>query len=96
MGNKLPEHIDLVYRKVGDVHVFASKGIKGMIHVGHDDLKTAYDNVLEALHTHVQKAYGVEARYRSASGFDDLQTKANDSPLVVFPVVIDAQDAVCH
>jgi hypothetical protein len=58
-----PDHIDLVYRRVGENHIFASKGIKGLVHVGHSDLEAARTNLLKALSTHVQKTYGVEARY---------------------------------
>lgn len=70
-----PDHIDLVYRKVGDYHIFASKGIKGLVHVGHQDLNEACTRVLTALNCHVEQTYGVEAHYVCESGFAELSRK---------------------
>ena len=70
-----PDHIDLVYRKVGENHIFASKGIKGLVHVGDSTLESAYESVLRVLNFHVLQTYGVEARYVCETGLEGLRQR---------------------
>jgi hypothetical protein len=85
-----PDHVDLVYRKVGDHHIFASKGIQGLVHVGHTDLERAYDDLLRVLNFHVTRTYGVEARYICDAGFDGLRKKIEaDGECLFVEVVLD-------
>jgi hypothetical protein len=79
-----PGHIDLVYRKVDDEHIFASKGIKGLVHVGHTSLEQAYDRLLEALTFHVRHTYRVDARYDCERGFEGLKKKVHEGGELVF------------
>lgn len=88
-----PECIDLVYRRTDGTHIFASKNIRGLVHVGHDDLETAFHNVFKALGIHVSHTYGVSAEYdcdtdfrtfvsmvESSSGFRFLHARLHASP----------------
>jgi len=79
-----PSHIDLVYRKVDGDHIFASKGIKGLVHVGHTDLEEAYARLLEALTFHVFHTYDVEAEYHCEAGFEGLQRKVQEGGDLLF------------
>lgn len=58
MESKAPDHVNLVYRKVGKTHVIASKGIVGLVHVAHHDLAAAVRNAMTALSTHISRVYG--------------------------------------
>lgn len=65
----VPETVALVYRIVGDTHVFQSKGIKGLVHVGSHDRETAFHNVMDALNQHVTEAYRCEAVYKCTMSY---------------------------
>lgn len=71
-----PNYIDLVYRKVDGDHIFASKGIKGLVHIADTSLPEAYDRLLEALSFHVLHTYSAEARYDCEAGFAGLEQQA--------------------
>jgi len=99
MKSKAPEHVDLVYRKAGGMHVFASKGIIGLVHCAHSDLNVAFDKVLSALTAHVRRAYGIEAKYVCQGDFGKIASKINNSEDMLTLVVSakrDADLAVCH
>lgn len=58
-----PNHVDLVYRKVGKTHVLASKGISGLVHVAHPELKEAVRCAMSALSAHISRVYNVDVCY---------------------------------
>jgi hypothetical protein len=62
--NIIPESVELVYRVVGNTHVFSSKGIKGLVHVGSHDREMAFNDAIECLGRHVSFAYDCEAAYK--------------------------------
>ncbi len=68
----VPEVVELVYRVVGNTHVFSSRGIHGLVHVGSCDRKTAYLGVVEGINLHVSEAYGTEARYKCEYSYDQF------------------------
>lgn len=70
---QVPETVALVYRVVdGDTHIFQSKGIKGLVHVGSHDRAVAFEKVITALNQHVGEAYGCEATYKCAMTYDEF------------------------
>ena len=69
---QVPHSVALVYRLVGDTHVFSSSGIKGLVHVGSHDREKAFHSVMTALNKHVSHAYGCEATYSCAIGYDEF------------------------
>lgn len=72
-GNRIvPEHVELAYRVVGKTHVFSSKGINGLVHVGSHDREKAFRDVIPALNKHVSHAYGCEAAYKSTISYADF------------------------
>lgn len=87
-----PNHVDLVYRKIGDTHVFASKGIRGLVHVGHTDLMTAIREVIAALNVHVKKTYGVDARYVCNESIEDVGIPSVNTKLYR----LDRENHACH
>lgn len=88
-----PDQVDLVYRKVGVNHVFASKGIRGLVHVGHRDLAVAYHTVIEALNVHVTNTYGVPAKYVCETDIRDLAFKVASTSGNMFAVHLDHRQA---
>jgi hypothetical protein len=68
----IPEGVELVYRKLGNTHVFSSKGIKGLLHIGSVDRETAFNNVVPSLNAHVAEAYGCEAVYSIDLSYNDF------------------------
>ena len=96
MDAKAPDHIDLVYRKVGDNHVFASKGIKGLVHVAHADLKTAIVNAISALNLHVSKTYGKKVCYVCDSDLDKASDQREIGDIRVFGAHLDHHASACH
>jgi hypothetical protein len=60
----VPENVEIAYRVVGRTHVFSTKGINGLLHVGSRDQETAFAKVIPTLNSHVSNAYGCEVAYR--------------------------------
>lgn len=58
--NPPPEAVAFDYRLRGQTHIFASKGIRGLVHVGSHDYEKARKAAVDALAFHVEKTYGVE------------------------------------
>jgi hypothetical protein len=90
-----PNHVDLVYRQVGSTHIFSTKAITGLIHVGDDDLETAYDLVIKALNLHVTNVYGVETHYVHPVKFSDFASKVANGRGELVEVVLDQTGAAC-
>lgn len=67
-----PEVVELVYRVVGKTHVFTSRGMQGLVHVGSSDRKTAYELVIEALNQHAKVAYDAEVKYKSEFEYEEF------------------------
>ena len=70
-GN-VPENVEIAYRVVGGTHVFSSKGIEGLLHVGSKDRRDAFERVIPALNTHVAEAYGCEVAYVGTVNYDEF------------------------
>jgi hypothetical protein len=68
----VPQSVALVYRVVGNTHVFSSNGIKGLVHVGSHDREKAFHSVMGALNKHVTHVYGCEATYRCEMSYDQF------------------------
>jgi hypothetical protein len=78
-----PEVVELVYRVVGNTHVFHSRGIRGLVHIGSHDRKTAFDSVLVAVNEHVSGVYGDGVKYHSDMSYIDFSKKVDgDSGLI--------------
>jgi hypothetical protein len=67
-----PEAVELVYRVVGNTHVFSSRGIRGLVHTGSHDRKTAFDRVMKCLNGHVKHVYGDDVRYHADMSYDEF------------------------
>jgi hypothetical protein len=72
MGASVPEVVGIVYRYVGNTHVFTSKGIRGVVHCGGSELEDAFNQVIACLNHHVSEVYDCEAEYKSVLPFDDF------------------------
>jgi hypothetical protein len=71
--NTAPESVEIVYRLVGGTHVFSSKGITGLVHVGSHDRAKAFESVLPALNMHVGDAYGCKASYKFVISYSQFE-----------------------
>ncbi|MCF6271620.1 MAG: hypothetical protein L3J37_00300 [Rhodobacteraceae bacterium] len=94
-----PQEVGFLYRRVGDVHVFSTKGINGLVHVGHHNRKEAFDSVIPALNLHVEEAYHNHAAYKCETTYDDFANKIDivgglSNHVVMF--TLDASTALCH
>jgi len=69
---EVPHSVALIYRVVGDTHVFSSKGIKGLVHVGCHDREEAFHGVLGALNEHVSHTYGCPVTYSCAMTYEQF------------------------
>lgn len=69
----VPNNVELIYRVVGKTHVFSSKGIRGLVHIGSHDRQEAFTNVIESLGAHVSAAYGCEAAYKCAISYTQFE-----------------------
>ena len=69
-----PHEVALVYRQVGQSHVFTSKSAAGL-HIGSKSLRTAFDYALVGLSEHFTKLYGREVRYVSDMGFEKFESR---------------------
>jgi hypothetical protein len=67
-----PDQIELVYRRVGSTHVFMSRGITGLVHVGSHDRKSAFTGVIDALNFHVEQAYETPAVYEAGMSYEEF------------------------
>lgn len=78
--NMPPESVALVYKIVGEdkTHVFASRGIKGLVHIGHHDRRQAFDEVILALNQHVSRAYHCEVRYKSELSYEEFSDRVDN------------------
>jgi len=65
----VPQSVALVYRVVGDTHVFTSKAIRGLLYVASHDRETAFHDVIPALNKHIAAAYSCEASYKCAMDY---------------------------
>lgn len=70
--SSIPESVELIYRTVGNTHVFSSKGIKGLLHIGSESRETAFKNVIPTLNTHISEAYGCDASYNIGLSYEDF------------------------
>lgn len=68
----VPNSVELVYRVVGETHVFSSKGILGLLHIGSVNRKTAFTNVISRLSKHVTAAYNCPAAYKCEMSYDEF------------------------
>jgi hypothetical protein len=75
-----PHEITLVYRPVGQSHVFTATGpkMKGF-HISSPDLRVAFDLAPVALGKHVALIYGVPARYEIEHPFADFEAHLRES-----------------
>jgi hypothetical protein len=71
-GHNIPATVELVYRKVGNTHVFSSRGIQGLVHVGSSDRETAFHDVIACLKDHVKAAYGCDVSYHCEMSYDQF------------------------
>jgi len=71
-NQNVPELVELVYRVVGNTHVFTSRGIQGLVHVGSADRKTAFHDVMTCLKAHVRETYGCDVSYTCDTTYDDF------------------------
>lgn len=79
----VPEVVELVYRTVGNTHVFSSRGIQGLVHVGSADLKTAFTDVMSCLKSHVNETYGCTVSYTCDTTYEEFaQHIATDSNIM--------------
>lgn len=69
---EVPHSVALVYRVVGDTHVFSSKGIVGLVHVGSHDREQAFHDVMNALNKHVTHTYRCDASYSCAMTYEQF------------------------
>lgn len=91
-----PEVVELVYRVVGNTHVFSSRGIQGLVHVGSRDRKTAYESVVDGLNRHVAEAYGTHARYNCEYSYEQFaQHLDNDAGILSNFLTMKLDHAVC-
>jgi hypothetical protein len=67
-----PEVVELVYRVVGNTHVFSSRGIQGLVHIGSHDRKTAYENVVTGLNKHVAETCGADVSYKCEYSYEEF------------------------
>lgn len=72
MESHLPNEVTLVYREVGNSHVFTAAGIVGLVHVGSCDRKKAFDNAFVALSTHVSMLTGKKVSYVPDRTYEDF------------------------
>lgn len=98
MSAQAPAQIDLIYRRCGEYHIFASKGIRGLVHVAHTEMHAAYENVMKALARHVKATYGIDAHYRPEQDFASfarsVDSGTNLARLFVFK--LDVEATACH
>lgn len=67
-----PAVVELVYRVVGNTHVFSSHGIKGLVHTGSYDRKVAFERVMLCLNDHVKSVYGDDVHYHADLNYDEF------------------------
>ena len=72
MHANAPETIGLVYRQIGQTHVFTAKNVKGLVHIGSRDRKKAFEIALSALGAHVEVAYSVKAAYTPNMSYEEF------------------------
>lgn len=71
-----PEIIRVYHRQVGTSHVFTSHDLLGL-HVGHPDLRAAYDMIAPATSMLVSAEWEREVEYQPEASFEELETKLN-------------------
>lgn len=67
-----PEAVRVLYNKAGVSHVFTSPDLPGL-HIGHPDLRAAFDVIARAVGGLVAADYGVEAEYTCDLSFDEFR-----------------------
>lgn len=91
-----PEVVELVYRVVGNTHVFSSRGILGLVHVGSQDRETAYKNIVPSLNQHVAEAYGARVSYKCEYSYDQFsQHLDNDSGILANFITMKLDQMAC-
>lgn len=76
----LPAEIILVYRPVGNSHVFTANGPKmSGFHISSPTLEVAFDLAGLALGKHVKLIYGIDAEYRIENSFDEFRNHLKGS-----------------
>lgn len=73
---KIPETVSVFYRRAGNVHVFTSPDLRGL-HVGHRDLRCAFDLIAQAVSGLVELKFGVVAGYEPERSFDEFLDRLN-------------------
>lgn len=63
-----PEQVTLVYRRVGDTHVFTAPELPGL-HVGSSSQAKAFEQSIKALGEHVSQLHGCTATYTVEMSF---------------------------
>ena len=95
----VPSQVELIYRVVGDTHVFSSKGIRGLVHVGSHDQEEAFREVINALNKHITITYDCEAKYKCETSFNDFckhLEMANDIPGNFLTMTLERSAQNCH
>lgn len=69
-----PQELALVYRQVGNSHVFTSKSAPGL-HIGSSQRSEAFTCALTGLSEHFTRLYGRSVRYESDMDFDEFEAR---------------------
>jgi hypothetical protein len=84
-----PTKITVVYRPVGEAHVFTSSHIEGM-HVARHDLRAAYDLLLSVVSGLIKRRFGGnKLHYDFRGGFEAFSREIkNRNPLIPTALVL--------
>jgi hypothetical protein len=81
-----PQRVTLIYREVGNTHVFTSPELRGF-HIGMCDLNAAFDSAVLALGEHVSLLFNCKAKYHVDGGFVNFEShlKGGDvfAPMII-------------
>lgn len=78
--NDAPETVSIIYRKAGTVHVFTSPDLRGL-HVGHQNLKRAFEMIPEAVSGVVELTCGIEAEYEPDLSYDEFRSRLDSDEI---------------
>ena len=96
---RIPEEVGIVYRNVGNTHVFTSKGIEGLVHCGSSELEDAFNQVIACLNHHVSEVYDCEVEYKSQVPFNEFEqhlASSNDIVGNFLTLTLDSKQVDCH
>ncbi|WP_374634401.1 hypothetical protein [Ferrovibrio sp.] len=74
-----PEALEIEHTNVDGVHVFTSADLPGF-HVGHPDLKTAYEMIVPAVEKLVKLNTGEVIRYRAETTLEEFIRMLEPNP----------------